>query len=187
MGLVTRRLNANATATAQRATPLQIARAEAAAIDAGRVFGQALRLHVSGDCRTDAATRVVAAAAARYRRRGGGPVWSYTHAWRRVSRGAWGDSVAILASCDRIDQGAAALARGFAPAVTVATHTTDRTTTSAGVNWIPCPAQTRGVSCVQCRLCWHANELRDRRQGIAFAAHGAKERELRARLPVLGG
>lgn len=180
VGLVTRRLNA----VAAGRTPLQVAKAEAAAIDAGRAFGQALRLHVSGDCRTAPAARAVAAAATRWRKRGGGHVWTYTHAWRRVPRGAWA-GISVLGSCDRPEQGLAALKRGYAPAVTVAHHTSDRATVLHGVEWIPCPNQTRGVTCTECRLCWSA-DLRERNgQGIAFAAHGEKGKALAKRLPVL--
>lgn len=180
VGLVTRRLNEAAVG----ATPLQVAKAEAAAIDSGRAFGQALRLHVSGDCRTEPAARAVSAAAVRFRMRGGGQVWTYTHAWRRVPRVAWA-GVSVLASCDRPSQGLAALARGYAPAVTVSHHTSERATVSHGVEWIPCPNQTRGVTCTECRLCWNADVRERAGQGIAFAAHGEKGRALAKRLPVL--
>jgi hypothetical protein len=43
----------------------------------------------------------------------------------------------------------------------------------AGVRWIPCPQQTRGVTCDACRLCFDADGLRDRGTGIAFAVHGS--------------
>ena len=180
VGLVVRRLNA----AAEGHTPLQVAKAEAAAIDAGRAFGQPLRLHVSGDCRTEPAARAVSAAATRWRMRGGGQVWTYTHAWRRVSRGAWA-GVSVLGSCDHPSQGLAALSRGYAPAVTVSHHTSDRATVAHGVEWIPCPAQTRGVTCSQCRLCWNADVRERAGQGIAFAAHGFKGGQLARRLPVL--
>ena len=180
VGFTTRRLNK----AAQGKTPLQVARDEARAIDAGRPLPIPLRLHVSGDCRTLKATEVVAAAAGRYRDRGGDVAWTYTHAWRRVPRKTWG-RVSALASCDRPEQAVAAREAGYAPAVTVARHLASATV-SHGVRWIACPAQLRGVTCVECRLCMDADKLFEQKLGIAFAAHGTKERKLQKRLPVLG-
>lgn len=56
-----------------------------------------------------------------------------------------------------------------------------------GTRMIPCPQQTKGgdVTCVECRLCLDADGLMARNMGIAFAAHGASVRKVRARLPVL--
>lgn len=167
------------------------ARAEARAIDSGRVVqGRAMRLHVAGDCRTAVAARIVSAAARRYIARGGGPVWTYTHAWRVVPRSAWGPrgALSVLASTERAEDAPRALARGYAPALVVDTHPADgRATVDArGVRWVPCPAQTRdNVACVNCRLCWDAEGLRARRTGITFAAHGARASSAKRRLAVI--
>jgi hypothetical protein len=154
------------------------ARDEARAID--RAYdgakvprGRMLRLHVSGDCRTASAARLVDQAVGRWQSRGGGIAWSYTHAWRIVPRAAW-KHVSMLASMERLAEGAAALASGYAPACVVAEHPADgRAFERDGVRWIPCPQQTRGVACTDCGLCLDARGLVDRGSGITFAAHGA--------------
>jgi len=176
-------------ADAADVAPHELARAEAQAIDDGAVArGRPLRLHVSGDCADHVAARIVSAAARRYMRRGGGQVWSYTHAWRDIPRAAWG-RVSILASMEGSRDGAAALAAGYAPALIVAEYPAgDRAWQQDGVRWIPCPAQTRdGVTCDSCRLCFDAGALAARNAGIAFVAHGTRAASLKRRLPVLSG
>ena len=147
-----------------------------------------LRLHVSGDARTSHAASILACAASTWWSKGGGPIWTYTHAWFDVPRRAWRDSthpdmraratISVLASCERTCQGPEALARGYAPAVVVDSFPNGaRAFEADGVRWIPCPAQTSETSanprtCVDCRLCWNAEALLQRKAGIAFAAHG---------------
>jgi hypothetical protein len=164
---------------ARRASAIDAARQEAAGIDALQARSQALRLHTSGDCPTPMTARIVAAAVRRFTKRGGGPAWTYTHAWRRVTRAAW-RGVSVLASCDSVSDVAEARSRGYAPAFVVPqfwgdkAHYDDATDTT----WIPCPAQTReNVTCESCRLCWHADELHASRRGIAFEAHGSARRK----------
>lgn len=151
-------------------TALQVARDEARAIRAAipRVKpGTPLRLHTAGDCRTAAAARTVAAAA----REWPGPVWTYTHAWRTVPRDAWGESVSVLGSSERLADALDAMARGYTPALVVGHHASGRAFSDGGVRWIPCPAQTRpDVTCRDCRLCW--NDARPGAWGITFAVHG---------------
>ncbi len=47
-----------------------------------------------------------------------------------------------------------------------------------GVRWIPCPEQTRGKTCAECRLCWDTESLRACGAGIAFAVHGASKKRV---------
>jgi hypothetical protein len=142
-----------------------------------------LRLHVSGDASTPEAASILADAARRWQARGGGPAWSFTHAWREVPRWAW-RGVSVLASVDRTADGRAALARGYAPAAVTGPHPMHgRAYERDGIRWIPCPNQTRGVTCAQCQLCWRSTDLAVRGQGIAFAAHGRPKRVLQ--LPLL--
>lgn len=148
--------------------------------------GRALRLHVSGDCADRHKASALACAVARWQRRGGGPAWNYTHAWRTVRRSAWG-KVSVLASIENPLQARVVRRQGYAPALVVESHPPDgRAYEKDGTRWIPCPAQTREVGCTDCRLCFDADALFERRAGIAFAAHGAKRNDVKriVRLPL---
>ena len=189
VGMTNKRLEGAAVGMRAR----DVARAEASAID-GAFRGGAvppidgkprkLRLHVSGDARERESASILAAAARRWLERGGGAVYTYTHAWRTVPREAW-RGVSVLASVDSVSDGARALSEGYAPAVVVGQHHGDRAWESNGVSWIPCPSQTRGVSCVECRLCMRADTLAGAGKGIAFAAHGTGSKKIKRRLQVL--
>jgi hypothetical protein len=136
--------------------------------------GRDLRLHVSGDARTRRAVRILAGAVKNWIGRGGGAVWSYTHAWQTVPRRDWGKT-SILASMTDPALAAAARKQGYAPALVVQHHASDKAYQVAGsdVTWIPCPQQTRDVACSDCRLCMDSQRLFNANMGIAFAAHGA--------------
>lgn len=166
VGIATKQLNA----AAGNASTLDIAIAEAAAIDALKGT-RPLRLHVVGDCADDAAALIVSAAAARYSARSGQPVWTYTHAWRTVARESWG-TVSVRASCETVAHLAEARARGYSGAIVVAEHASPKTID--GIT--PCPQQTKGTTCADCRLCFAE------RATIAFAAHGSKASTVRATL-----
>jgi hypothetical protein len=159
---------------------LDVALDEAAAIDRLKVKpGQPLRLHTVGDCKTDAAAQVVAAAAARYRARGGGPVWTYTHAWRDVARESWGE-VSVFASCETAADVELATARGYATSIVVEQFLDarrhivgpDESAAAAGVDILPCPENTRGVACSKCRRCFDDSKIRELGYSIAFHTHG---------------
>lgn len=168
-----------ATSPARRLDARAVARAEAreikAAIKAGKDT-RALRIHVSGDCRTPAAAREIAKAVEGWK---GGPVWSYTHGWKQVARENWG-KISVLASVDRVEDMPLAFSRGYAPAVVVAAHPKDGKAfrREDGTKIIPCPAQTRDVTCVECGLCMNATMLHSQRAAISFAAHGVSKRKL---------
>lgn len=170
---------------------LQVAREEAKAIDesykGGKVpLGRDLRLHVSGDSRTLAGTRLINNAVGRWKKRGGGDVWSYTHAWRNITRGEW-SNVSILGSISSIYEVDAVREQGYAPALVIGEHPSEKAYTLPGsdVKWIPCPAQTKGVGCSDCRLCFNADRLFRGNYGIAFAAHGVKKNIIKRRLVVI--
>jgi hypothetical protein len=180
-GVHARRLN-RSTVT----SPLALAREEARAID--RLSGaRDLRLHVVGDARTEAAARLLAESAERYVLRGGGrsKVWTYTHAWRTVSRAAWGASVSVLASCEGPGQVEQARARGYAAALVVPSFRQEAAYDHDGVRLLPCPEQTRGVRCSDCRLCLDDHRLHRAGLTIGFALHGAGAARARLALPVL--
>jgi hypothetical protein len=170
---VTAPLNAAAEKSPVPLTPELIARAEADEIDALKVVaGQPLRLHVVGDCRTDEAALIVAAAAARYVARGGGPVWTDTHAWRVVSRESWGN-VNVLASCETADDVRAAHQAGYATSIVVEEFPSNKRYPQDGASILPCVAQTkRTATCESCRLCMNADRLHEEKLTIGFAVHG---------------
>lgn len=175
VGLHVRRLNA--AARDSHASPVRTARQEARGIDALKANGQPLRIHTSGDCPTAEAARIVADAAERFVARGGGTPWSYTHAWRRMSRKAWG-KVSVLASVETLADAARATRRGWAVARVVPKFPGNRAWLEGGTRWIPCPAQTRDdVTCSSCRLCLDDVKLRAIGAGVAFEAHGSSKRK----------
>lgn len=164
------------------ATELDVALAEAAAIDALEVApGRPMRLHTVGDCSSDETARIVSGAAQRYTQRGGGPVWTYCHSWRDVARSSWG-TVSVLASCETAEDVAAAHARGYATAIVVEEFESDRrhkiegwpshTPPGSALDALPCPSMTRGVHCSDCRLCFDDAGLLERGYSIAFEVHG---------------
>lgn len=172
-------------------SPIKVARAEAKAIDQSHKGGpipdkRDLRLHVAGDSRTIKGTRLVNAAIKRWKFRGGGDCWSYTHAWKHVPRKEW-DNVSILASVSNVEEARQAQERGYAPAIVVSEHISDKAYQLEGsdIKWIPCPAQTREVGCTDCRLCFNANRLHDANFGIAFAAHGVMKNQVKKHLKVI--
>lgn len=133
--------------------------------------GRDLRLHDAGDAPGKGAAMLLGEAAARWKRRGGGSVWTYTHSWRHVPRAAWGPAVSVLASVEQPEQIAQARAQGYAPAIVVDRHEDARAYELAGVKIIPCPAETRGRTCVECRLRLD-QDLTQLGAGIAFSLHG---------------
>lgn len=168
------------------ASALDVASAEREAIDRlSATDGRPLRLHTVGDCASNEAARIVSAAAARYMERGGGPVWTYTHAWRDVSRESWG-AVSVLASCETPMDVELARARGYATALVVEEFQGDRRylAGTSQVPVLPCPAQTRDRSCSTCRLCFNDTALRDRGYSIGFELHGIPYAIRQARLAL---
>jgi hypothetical protein len=181
-------------------TALQVAVQEAHAIDSMSVVaGRPMRLHTVGDCSSSAAAQIVGAACERYMERGGGQVWSYTHAWRVVHRASWG-RVSVFASCETQADVALARERGYAPSIVVdafpthklyeireagATACTEgsRVTVESdgappilapsGLSVLPCPAQThKKVTCSSCRLCMDDQAVLGRGYAIGFEVHG---------------
>jgi hypothetical protein len=187
VGMVNQRLNR----LARQHSPLKVARAEAKVIDnaygGGKVpAGRALRVHVSGDSKTIKGTRSINAAIGRWKTRGGGDVWSYTHSFRHVPRKEW-SNVSILASIESTSQVEEVRKMGYAPALVVAEHLSEKSYKLVGADttFIPCPQQTRGIPCVDCRLCMRANWLYETNRGIAFAAHGVNKNIIKKHLKVI--
>ena len=180
---------------ARSGSPLDLARAEAAAIDAAYdgadvPKGRALRIHVAGDSRTIAGTKIINNAIGRWKKRGGGDCWSYTHCWKNVPRTTW-SHVSVLASVSVVSEVGAARAQGYAPTIVVPEHPSEKAYTLEGsdTKWIPCPAQTKPggkqIGCTDCRLCFNADRLFKGNFGIAFSVHGIYKNIIKRRLNVL--
>jgi hypothetical protein len=170
-------------------SPVAVARTEARAID-GLTGDRLLRLHVVGDCRTNAAARVLGDACRRYARRGNRPatgkkVWTYSHSWRTVARSSWGDAVSVLASVETVRDARAAMQAGYAAAVVVVAFEREEAYPVDGVTVVPCPEQTRGVTCRECGLCRDDERLRSAGIVIGFQAHGTGGPAIRRRLTAL--
>ena len=176
---------------ARQDKPLDLARSEAKAIDAsfrgGKVpAGRPCRLHVSGDTTVVKGAKLINSAIKRWKKRGGGECWTYTHAWKNVKRSNWSD-VSILASIESTNQVAEARANGYAPAIVINSFPSDKAFQLPGsdTKFIPCVAQTRDVSCEDCRLCFNANRLFEKNMGIAFSVHGINKGKLKRMLTVI--
>lgn len=178
-------------------TPIQLAREEAAAIDGafgggpipqdGARGGRDLRIHVSGDARTRGAARVLGKAASRWVARGGGRVYTYTHAWAHVHRSEWGPDISVFASINHPSEMAAARAQGYPPALVVAHHD-DHKAKRMGrgrTKVVPCPSQTVDMACSTCGLCMDGDRLLRDNMAVAFAAHGMRTNKLLRRLAVV--
>lgn len=140
-----------------------------------------LRLHVSGDCRTEKAADIVSNAAMNWLSRGGKNVWSYTHSWKVIPRSTWKD-VSILASVDDPNDLPLAREMGYAPSVIVPCH--EKRQSKNGIRLLPCRAQVESITCQECMLCFKSKDLYNNKLGIAFAAHGIQSKRI---LTVLKG
>ena len=129
-----------------------------------------LRLHVVGDSKTDEAAKIVSEAARLHTLKYGRSCWTYSHAWRDVDFSSWDPAVAVRASCETPEQIIGAHARGYPAVLTVDEHPSDGKAweTAYGDKIVPCPEQTKGTNCVDCRLCWQA----PKGVTISFAVHG---------------
>jgi hypothetical protein len=149
----------------------------------GAKGGRDLRLHVGGDVSSETGAQLLAGAAGRWLERGGGTVWTYTHRWAEIPAKAWGP-IQVFASCESPQDALRAAKAGYYPSLTVGSFEDERRHMLGRLPVIPCPAQTRGRTCVECRLCL------DRAQhgvAIGFQLHGVKRHQLRRRLQVAHG
>jgi len=187
VGMIVSRLNKEADGL----SALDIARAEAKAIDNAYNGGSVpdnkdMRLHVAGDSRTVAGSKLINSAVGRWKKRGGGNCWSYTHCWKTVARSNW-HHVSMLASVANVTEAKEAKLQGYASAIVVPDFPSDKVFSLEGsdIKWIPCPAQTRGVGCTDCKICMKSNWLFETNRGVAFAAHGVKKNIMKKHLKVL--
>lgn len=186
-GIIVKRLDS----AAKNLSSVEVAKAEAKAIDnsysGGNVpKGRVLRVHVSGDCKNNASAKLVNNSIGRWKKRGGGLAYSYTHSWKNVDRGSW-SNVSVLASVSNLKEAELAIAKGYAPAIIVAEHESNKTYKigESDIKWIPCPNQTNDVACADCQLCFNDQRLLKDGFGIAFAAHGVKKNDIKRHLKVI--
>ena len=144
-----------------------------------------LRLHVSGDARNAWDAIVLDEAAHYWKSKGGGSVWTYTHAWRHIERMKFG-TISVLASVENAADFKTARDKGYTPAIVVDRFRSKRAWKWNGWRVIPCPAETGKVTCVECRLCLNADKLFARKAVIAFEAHNCRDKnDTRRALKVL--
>ena len=151
-------------------------RLKIAQIEARKIIGLSgtkhLRVHTLGDCATNQTAKIIAKAVEIYMARHGMKAFTYTHAWRDVDRASWG-KVSVIASCELAKDVPLAKARGYATALVIPEHLTDKRHDHQGLSLLPCPQQTgRSASCKKCLLCLNSERLRRLDITIAFAVHG---------------
>lgn len=152
--------------------------------DGPRRGGRPLRLHDAGDVASAAGAQLLAGAADRWLQRGGGPVWTYTARWAEIPRDAWGP-IRVHASVQSVAEADEAIELGYPPAYTMngafpSARRFPVRSSRSGLKVIPCPAETCGLTCMDCFLC-----LKPLPKGTAvgFVMHGRQRK--RNRLPVL--
>lgn len=142
-----------------------------------------LRLHSTGDSRTNETTKILADACKEYSARFGKTAWTYTHAWREVNRSSWGD-VSVLASLESTNEIKKAWNRNYPAAIVFQKFSSTKPFTQDGYKIIPCPNQVaksegKKVTCTDCRLCLKADKLLKHKLTIAFAIHGPTKKAAR--------
>lgn len=132
-----------------------------------------LRLNVVGDCDFDEGAKILAQAAKEHTEKCGMPVFTYTHG-HETKRESWGE-ISVLRSCETFGQVKKAHKDGFASAMVVNSHDSDKAVKHEDFTIIPCPQQTgRVANCAACKLCAQGDKLHAKKAVIAFAIHGAR-------------
>jgi len=174
VGIHTARLNT----AAINSSSMDVAKAEAKAID-GLSGLLDLRVHVVGDCKTEEEAKLVGDAASRFMaRKRPTDAWTYAHAWKSIKRAAWG-AMSVLASCHTKDEVKQAMAKGYAASITTA-KMPEKAFTEDGITYVPCVEQTKGITCVECRLCLDDKKLLEKKIVIVFELHTAAKKAFAA-------
>lgn len=141
-----------------------------------------LRLHISGDCRTPEAAKILAEAARVYTAKNGQPVWTYTHSWRLIPRKNWG-SISVFASCETFKDVKYANSRGYA-ACMVRYKPFEKPFFNKDDRYImiPCKEQVKGITCKDCLLCVNDKSLLEKKTIVCFFAHGARKESVKRTL-----
>ena len=191
----TRRLIMRLDKAAKRFTSEQVGLIEAKAVSMlfsngvpqdGARGGRDNRLHVGGEVANVRHAQALAAAEEGYRGHGGGTTWTYTHRWRQIARHHFG-SIAVWASVEKPADVKKAVSRGYPVAVTVEKFPNgDKPFMFGGSKVVPCVYETRGVTCVKCRLCLEPPKpFRTGERAIGFQLHGGGANRVRFRLRKL--
>ena len=156
-------------------SPMMIAKAEAAGIRSLTGLRD-LRIHTLGDCSTDKTAKIVSEAAEVFMHKRNKKAFTYTHAWKTVSRKSWG-KVSVLASCETPAEVRRAKALGYATAMVVPKFDSSVAYMVDGIKIVPCPEMTgKAANCEVCRLCMQDDKLKAAGVTIGFAAHGPETR-----------
>ena len=183
-GIHTHRLNAKANRTKKGEAALrrQLAKEEARQIR-GLTGTRKLRVHVVGDCATADAARLVGRAMVAHQKKHNKLAWTYTHSWRRIHRKNWAGAN-VLASCEKPEQVAEAQKQGYAAALIVPPHPSNKVYTYGGLNIVPCPAQftkpdgSRTVTCEHCNLCQMPDQLQAKGLVVGFQPDGVTTKRI---------
>lgn len=174
-GIQTHRLNREAKSLKRKLRDLRLKLAKDEAAGIAKLSGKRkLRVHVVGDCATAETAGIVGKAMVDYEKRSGKAAWTYSHSWRRFTIRAW-RGAKVLASCERPEQVAQAEARGYATALIVPDHPTNKVYEYKGIKILPCPAQfypggKRVVTCEHCAICQSPDMLLKKGLTVGFSS-----------------
>lgn len=187
-GLHTHRLNHRVARLRVSLSQLRLKLALEEALGIFKLTGKRkLRVHVVGDCATAKTAGIVGKAMVAHEKKHGKAAWTYTHSWRRFGPKAW-RGARVLASCETPQDARLAMARGYAVALIVPPHPTNKVYPYDGLNVVPCPAQTSEiVTCEDCTLCQNPKMLLNRNLVVGFEPHGAAEKRINRMLEELNG
>lgn len=184
VGIIVNRLNKSS----KNLTATQIARLESKAIVSAYTDQpkRNLRLHVSGDCKTIEGVKLINNAVKKWKNNSDKIAFSYTHSWDKIFRDQW-SNVSMLASIDNVEQATAARENGYACALIVDKHSSNKAYKIEGsdITWLPCPAQTKDKNCMECKICLDADKLFKNNMGVTFESHGSRKNTINKRLKVI--
>jgi hypothetical protein len=141
-----------------------------------------LRVHIVGDCATDATATIVGSAMRAHEMKHGKAAWTYTHGWKTVSKSSW-MGARVLASCETVKDVAEARALGWGTALITPPHPSNKIYKYEGERVIPCPAQfsykgERVVTCEDCSLCQRPEWLKEHAVSIGFQPDGGTSKRV---------
>ena len=145
-----------------------------------------VRLHVAGDfinqTHVEACDKVI--------KRKSLNAWAYTHNWRKLKTPK---NLSLLASVETFKDMVEASKKGYPVARVVSHHRTEKAYTLHDPNangkeseseftGIPCPAETKGITCDKCKLCLRGEWLHANKKVILFTPHGVIKNKLKNKL-----